>query len=553
MLFEKREIELLKGFIPKYERVKPGLISILKAHSETNLTNLLAYILKGEDYPLLREIFLQSLVDCIDLDPHDDNFIQEMFDDGYTDINVYSEYQTMSGRIDILIVKESNKQSERAAIIIENKLYHGLHNDFDDYCYSVCKDMNILSKNLAVVALTLKPFDFAFPNYIKSGKIIHSDLKEAVEKELGRNGSIKNERDVIFLANEYLTHIEDLYLNRALYSYEKCFKFYSDNRKTINSIVEKVKELDFDKFEIQSSTDKKILFELKRSIEYLIQLQQNVSLYASESFNHYLKLTERNVQGPEYFRGRGLTFEAIRYKLDFIDHFNSEKAIEFEVWLNCSFLADLSIDINDSIFEKTLSRLSVRLPVSMEKNWVKIHRGALEIDDEILTKILRENIDNQWGELESNLSDAIAKSFINKFNDIVFKFIKSHTGFEYNIIEDGNAVQFAYSTTEAFYQYSIKYSPPDLIEIILYVENTLWEKVENAILTENGFTKFTQIQSYQIPELHDEQLGGDNRNYDALLKKSYRIKSLAEVENLLNLEKPIWSEIEVNIKNVIEG
>jgi hypothetical protein len=553
MLFEKEEIELLNGVIPKYERVKPGLITILKAHSETNLSNLLAYIFKGEDYPQLREIFLQSLIDCIDLNTHEDNFVQEMLDDGYAGIKVFSEYQTKSGRIDILIVKESKRQSERAAIIIENKLYHELNNDFDDYFYSVCEDMNVLPKNLALVTLTLKPFDYGFPDYMKSGKIIHSKLKETIEKELGRNGSIKNDRNVIFLVNEYLTHIEDLYVKRLLYSNEKCFKFYSDNRKIINSIVMKVEGLNFEDFDLQLPADKKLLYELKQSIEDLIQLQKNISIYVSESFNNYLTLTERNVQGPGYFRGRGLAFEAIRYKLDFLQHFNSDKGIEFAVWLNGSFLADQSIDIKDSFFEPTLLKLGVKLPNIIEKKWIKIHTDNLEIDNEILTRILRENIDKQWGEFESKLSETIAKGFKDNFNNIVFKFLDSQIGFDHKLIEGSNTIQFAYSTTEAFYQYSIKYSPPDLIEIILYVENTFWEKVEKAISTENGFTKFTQIQSYQLPELKDEQLGGNNRNYDALIKKSYRIKSLDEVGNLFNVEKKIWTKIEKKIVELIDN
>ena len=41
------------------------------------------------------------------------------------------------------------------------------------------------------------------------------------------------------------------------------------------------------------------------------------------------------------------------------------------------------------------------------------------------------------------------------------------------------------------------------------------------------------------------------RNY-ALLKKSYRIKSLNEVVDLFNLEKPIWTSIEVKILKILD-
>jgi len=553
MLFERKEIELLEGTIPKYERVKPGLISILKAHSETNLTNFLAYLFKGEDYPQLQEIFLQSFIDCINLDPHDDNFLHEMLDEGFDKIRVYPEYLTKSGKIDILIVKESSRQYERAAIIIENKLYHEFNNDLDDYFYSVCENMNVLPRNIAVVALTLKPLNHAFPNYMKSGKVLHLKLKKAIEDELGKNESIKNDRSANLLINEYLIHIEDLHLESTVYSNIKCYEFYSNNRITINSIVKKAEGMSFENFDLQNPVDKKILFELKKNIEDLVELKKNISTYASEAFNHYLTLTERKVQGPDYFRGRGLAFDAIRYKLDFQNTFNNDSQILLEVWLDGKFLADHNINIKDISFQSILNSNEIKIPDLTNLVWFKIHTDTFEIDDEILNKILREKIEHQWGKLESKLSESIATSLIFKFNNIVLIFFDNLKGFNHKIIDNGNVFQFAYSTTEAFFQYSVKYSPPDLIEIILYVENTFWEDVEIKFLPQKGFTKFTQAQSYQIPELNDEQLGGNNRNYDALLKKSYRIKSLDEVEALFENEKPVWTEVEKSLVQIIES
>lgn len=550
MLFNTEEIKLLEDTIPKYERVKPGFISILKAHGETNLTNLLAYLFKGEDYPLIQEIFLQSLIDCINLEHHNDNFLNEMLDEGFEQIKVYPEYQTKSGRIDILILKDGESQSERAAIIIENKLYHELNNDFDDYFFSVSNDMNILPKNIAVVALSLKPFNHAFPNYMKSIRILHSKLKEAIEEELGKNGSVKNDTQANLLVNEYIMHIEDLYLERSVFSNEKCFSFYCENRETINSIALKAQGMDFENFDMQISADKKILFEKKQKIEDLIELKKNISAYAYEAFNHHLTLTERKVQGPEYFRGKGLAFDAIRYKLDFQNHFNDDAQIVLEVWLEGKFLAEHNIDIKDISYQTALELIGVTLPDVTDTDWFKIHTATFNIDNSILTSIVRDKFDKEWGGLEDILSESIAKSLITKFNEIVIGFLEENS-FEHQIIDDGTAVQFASTTTELFYQYSIKYSPPDLIEIILYVENGFWEDLENKISPTKRFTKFTQAQSYQIPELNDEQLGGDKRNYDALLKRSYRIKSLDDVTQFIDKEKVIWTTIEEEILKLI--
>jgi len=553
MIFNEKEIGLLNEGIPKYERIKPGFISILKAHSETNLTNFLTYLFKGEDYPQLQEIFLQSFIDCINLDHSDDNFLNEMLDDGFKDIKVYPEYQTKFGKIDILIVKESGRKSKRIAIIIENKLYHELNNDFDDYFLSVCNDLDIFPKNIAVVALSLKPFNYAFPNYMKHGKVLHSELKEAILKELGINGSIKKNRSAQFFVNEYIKHIEDLYLERAVYSNEKCIKFYRQNRKLINSILIKAIGMSFGEFEKGGPSDKRELFDFQQKIGHLSQMKNSVNNYALESFNHYLTLTERKVQGPGYFRGRGLAFDAIRYKLDFQNYFNNEDQISLEVWLNGKFLSDRGIDIKDISFQSAFNSIGVTLTDVIDNGWFKIHTGAFDIDNKNLTNIFRDKIDIQWDELETTLSLSIAKNLNSNFNEIVISFLDDQRGFEYKIIEDGKAVQFAYTTTMAFYQYCIKYTPPDLIEIILYVENSAWEDIERVISHKKGFIKFTQAQSYQIPELKDEQLGGYNRNYDALLKKSYRIKNFDEVKNLFIGEKPIWTEVEVEITKIIEN
>ena len=551
MMFKNEEIKLLNGSIPKYERVKPSFVSILKAHSETNLTNFLAYLLKGEDFPQLQEIFLQALIDCIVLGPHDDNFLKEMLDEGYAKINVYSEYQTKFGRIDILIVKESDRQSERSAIIVENKLYHELNNDFDDYFYSVCENENILPKNVAVTVLSLKSFQRAFPNYMKTSKVLHKELKIAIEEELNKKRSLLNDKSASLLIYEYLMHIDDLYLERAIYSNEKSFEFYFNNKSVINSIVKKVEGLSFGDFESKDFPVKKMLYDLRDKIRQTSQLQKDIIRYATDSFNHYIILTERAVQGKDYFRGGGLAYAAIRYKLNFKNHFIREAQIELEVWLNGSFLSKNNITISESKFQTVLSSLSVSLPVEQSNTaWYKISTDYYEIDSSILMNILLETIESKWGAFEIILAESIQDNLIQNFNQQVTGFL-NQKGFDSKLIEDGKAVQFAWSTTERFYQYSIKLSPPDLIEIILFVENTFWKNINEKLLTQEGFIKFTEVQSYRIKELEHEGLFSESLNYDAILKKSYRIDSLDDVLPLLTIEKPIWAEVENKIVEII--
>ena len=150
------------------------------------------------------------------------------------------------------------------------------------------------------------------------------------------------------------------------------------------------------------------------------------------------------------------------------------------------------------------------------------------------------------------LSESTNKGLIQQFNQLVIGFLNVQSGFASEINPADSSVNFSYSTTDTFLQYSIKHSPPDLVEIILYVENNCWEKVKKKLTTLKEFIAFDKVQSYRITEIKKEQLGGENRNYDALLKKSYRIKSLNEVVDLFNLEKPIWTSIEVKILKILD-
>lgn len=111
---------LLKKELPQFEKVQPSLITILKAYSETNLSNLLGYLFRGEDHALLKQIFLRCLIDHIDTG---DEFPNENDIERYlTEIKIDIEYSTKFGRIDILIRRHHSTQSKRWAIIIENKI-----------------------------------------------------------------------------------------------------------------------------------------------------------------------------------------------------------------------------------------------------------------------------------------------------------------------------------------------------------------------------------------------------------------------------------------------
>jgi hypothetical protein len=557
-LFNADELDLLKKPIPKFEKIQPSFITILRAHSETNLSNLLVYFFKGEDHPQLKEIFLTSLVDCINLDSKrenilgDDNFLYELFDDGFESIEIHNEYPTKLGRIDILIVKEHKNQSESAAIIIENKLYHELNNDLDDYFYTVCNDYNLLPKNVAVVLLSLKEIHSESPMYMKNAQVLHKNLMKAVAGDVAKNINVLNDRSAGLLVTEYFRHINDLYLKSSSYGNEKSLDYYSESRIAVNSIAGKMQKFQIENLAEFSEEEKKHLIENKSQIDLIVKLHEDVIKFSDDCFNHYLKITDRNVQGKDYFRGRGLAFDAIRYKLNFQEHLHSDAPIKFGVWLNGAVVKEHLIKLDSKEIQAELSALKVSIANASNNNWFQIHEEDLEIDSSLLETILREKIDGEWGKFEEAIANTIRKSLIDKFNQEVIGFLEVEGSFTSKIDSTNSSINYSFSASEGFVQYSIKHSPPDLIEVILYVNTDFWENVSKVLKAKKEFIVFTVVQSYRIPELKDESLGSSQVNYDALLKRSYRVKSVDEIPALLEAEKINWAEVEKQIMEIVK-
>jgi len=553
-IFDKQTLELLQKPIPKFEIIHPSLISVLRANSEINLSNLLAYFFNGDYDSHLKEVFLSSLIDCIDLGVEDDRFLNDIIDKGFENIEIIKEYQTNTGRIDILIINNHKRNSEKSAIIIENKLYHEVNNDFDDYFYSVSNDFLIEPKNIAVVILSLKEYHSNTPSNMKNAKVLHRDLKKSVLSELGSDLNLLYDKSSGLLVGEYLKHIDDLYLEFSSYGNVKCYRYYSEHRIIINKIVDNAKKHFLQDFGSISDEIKKLLFENRSKLEELIKLHENINKSVNDYFIHYTKITDRNVQGKDYFRGRGLSYDAIRYKFDFQSHLEKDHPITLHVSLDDQVLRENNIDMSTSEIEAILKEIGVKIPLKTKKNqWYLINEEELEIDETMLNSILKNNIEKKWGKLEDFLSSKIKISQINKFNEKASEFIRSK-GLECKITgSQVNYISFSNSTTFGFVNYSIKFSPPDLVEIILYINYNAWDKINEEMLKDedNDFILFSEKQSYQILGLESDYRSGVSDNYDALLKRSFRIRSLEELPLFLELESKKWIEKEKKIMSLI--
>ncbi|MBD5379701.1 MAG: PD-(D/E)XK nuclease family protein [Bacteroides sp.] len=139
-------------------------------HNENAWSDIYAYFFDPKNPHCLGMTFLNCLISLIkEKDNHTHRFD---LPESACNVNVYREVTTEEdGRIDLLIFADDN------AIIIENKVYHNLLNDLDDYMQSVKEYDN---KRVGVI-LTLNPIHVSNDRYVN---ITHRELLDKVDNSI---------------------------------------------------------------------------------------------------------------------------------------------------------------------------------------------------------------------------------------------------------------------------------------------------------------------------------------------------------------------------------
>lgn len=233
-------------------------------HLENVCSNVLAFFFNTEEAHGFGSLFIKSLLECVSPDIHCQS----------TEV-IEREMPTQRGkRIDIFI------ETDRQLIAIENKVYSGVDNPFDDYEAHIHK-LNLQSeKELVFVLLTLreeKADGTAFVN------VTYPRLFGAIRKNIGAYIVDASSKWIIIL-NDFIRTIEQLMEGAAL---DKDFiNFYNEHEDTIIALVEAQKRL-----------PKSLKAKLK-SIASLVLPKRpasNQDLYASQSeyyAEYYLTYTD---------------------------------------------------------------------------------------------------------------------------------------------------------------------------------------------------------------------------------------------------------------------
>lgn len=215
--FDKELIELLLLEIPEPLPKQEGFMDIAGVqYHENTITQIYSYFLNRERNQSISDLFLESIIDLVMVKTNCTERL--VFDDVFCSL----EYQTQKGnRIDLVITSASErsagKQNTGSALIIENKIFSGLHNDLDDYYNSVD------ALNKVGILLTLRPFKLSNDVKDKFINITHAEwMLQLKSKGLPANLSYNQ---YIYL-NDFISNMENLTDNNTMNNEAKFFFQY---------------------------------------------------------------------------------------------------------------------------------------------------------------------------------------------------------------------------------------------------------------------------------------------------------------------------------------
>lgn len=208
---DHNDIPVIKG------KPKTFLGIAKQPHYENVLSNIYAFFFNETEVHKLKGLFSKSLLEIINASV----LIQETKGfETFLNYTVQTEYGTKNQkRIDLLL------QNDTQAIIIENKVYHELNNDLDEY-YDEIK----VTTKIGIV-LSLHPIsDIKHPRFIN---ITHLQLVTQVLQNLGNYMLNASDKYVVFL-KDFCQNI--INLSHPIMEKEN-ITFYYKNQQEINELA----------------------------------------------------------------------------------------------------------------------------------------------------------------------------------------------------------------------------------------------------------------------------------------------------------------------------
>jgi len=342
--------EILKLQIKEVKKVSPTFQELSGYPNYENvLSNIYKFFIEFEHHGL-NDLFLQALDDCFE----DEVVLME-------EAIVHREFFTKKGgRIDLVITDTDNIDEVTQVVIIENKIFHTLENDLDDYWNTFS---HIENKVGFVLSLNELPVKKPFYN------ITHKQWMTKVKGRLGHHLKHANSKYLVYL-QDFFNYIDG---------------FYKDT------------------FNMDSL---KFLFEHGKKVDDIVNLQK-------DGFNHIRDLVIAKVQESSNWSYNAKTRPGISIgnkQGNFliyvsIDTVFTERRFRLESWL---YKKETIAKWNDSGFNDDMRKIAAKNGITIEekaptKEWVRIaskdyiiqsSNDLIDIDQKIIDSL---NFD--WTEL----------------------------------------------------------------------------------------------------------------------------------------------------------
>lgn len=220
----KQYQNVIEGFekIPVIPKRPPTFMEISGyPHFENVCSNILRFFLDTSEIHELHNLVLKSLLQSIG----EHELANQLTDT----ISVRREETTIAGkRIDIVI------ECDGLVIAIENKIYHWLHNDLEEYHRHIGFKKSTTSKKLLIV-LSLRPENTQTGNF---KNLTYEVFLPVIRKNVESHTITDNNHYVTYL-NDFITTIENLYKPSPMN--KEMFHFIADNYSAIEQIQREYK------------------------------------------------------------------------------------------------------------------------------------------------------------------------------------------------------------------------------------------------------------------------------------------------------------------------
>lgn len=287
MNFNQLQTFLNESTIPEIRNKPKTFLGIARQpHYENVISNIYAFYFDTNEEHGLSDLFIQSLLKCIKSKKTGN---QKSLED-FVDFDIETEYGTDgNGRIDLLL------SNEDSAIIIENKIYHYLNNDLEDYWSSVVKEGFDSTSSIGLVMSLKKMSPIQHPQFVN---ITHKQFMSTVMENLGNYFMQADEK--------YITFLKDLYQNilnmSSKHIDKESFDFYYHYQREIKKLIpiqDKVqthvmRQLDLVPKEIEGLENRKIRKGSKTYRNYRFYYSKKIkSLKLTVSFRELLNVDKQ--------------------------------------------------------------------------------------------------------------------------------------------------------------------------------------------------------------------------------------------------------------------